>query len=86
MHWHLNTRPNEFEKIEHPGVIVSVRQIGDLLNSCRYQTIIPGDDKVANFCFFNDGKNEAAVNFQHIVSLVYQIIQRVYSYFLFVTY
>jgi hypothetical protein len=66
-------------------VKASARQIGKLSNSCRYPTIIPGDDKVANFCFSNDGKNVAVADFQHIVSLVYQIIQRVYSYFLFVT-
>jgi hypothetical protein len=66
-------------------VKASARQIGKLSNSCRYPTIILGDAKVANFCFSNNGKNLAAADFQHIVSLVYQIIQRVYSYFLFVT-
>ena len=63
MYWHLNKRPNEFEKIEHPEVKTSARQIDELLNSRRYQTIIPGDAKVANLCFFSVGKNEAAVDF-----------------------
>jgi len=40
--------------------------IDSMLNSCQFKTIIHGDAKLANFCFSQDGKRVAAVDFQYI--------------------
>lgn len=65
-YWHLDTRPDEFEKIEHSLLKSKASTIDRLLNECRYQTIVHGDAKVANFCFSNDGLSIAAVDFQYV--------------------
>lgn len=65
-YWHLATRPDEFELIEHQELKSKASLIDDLLNQCQYQTIIHGDAKLANFCFSKDGKNVAAVDFQYV--------------------
>ena len=65
-YWHLETRPDEFEKIEHPALKSKAHLIDKLLNKCKYQTIVHGDAKLANFCFSENGKNIAAVDFQYV--------------------
>jgi len=65
-YWHLQTRPDEFEKIEHPELKSKAHRIDELLNQCQYQTIVHGDAKLANFCFSENGKNVAAVDFQYV--------------------
>lgn len=65
-YWHLATRPDEFEKIEHQELKSKAKVIDQLLNQCQYQTIVHGDAKLANFCFSEDGKKVAAVDFQYV--------------------
>jgi hypothetical protein len=65
-YWHLKTRPDEFEKIEHQGLKAKAAVIDEVLNQCKYQTIVHGDAKLANFCFAEDGKTVAAVDFQYV--------------------
>lgn len=65
-YWHLATRPEEFEKIEHAELKRKAYQIDELLNGCTYQTIVQGDAKLANFCFAENGERVAAVDFQYV--------------------
>jgi len=65
-YWHLDTRPDEWERIEHHKLKASARRIDKMLNNCTYQTIVHGDAKVANFCFSENLDKVAAVDFQYV--------------------
>ena len=65
-YWHLETRPDEFEKIEHQELKSKAYLIDEILNQCQFQTIVHGDAKLANFCFSENGKHIAAVDFQYV--------------------
>ncbi|MFT4525009.1 MAG: thiamine kinase-like enzyme [Bacteroidia bacterium] len=65
-YWHLDTRPEEFEKIQHEELKLKARQIDELLTGCTYQTIVHGDAKLANFCFSKSGEKVAVVDFQYV--------------------
>jgi len=65
-YWNLETRPDEFKKIEHQELKSKAHHIDEVLNECIYQTIIHGDAKLANFCFSEDGCKVAAVDFQYV--------------------
>ena len=64
-YWHLATRPDEWELIEHKQLKDAASRIDEVLNKANYQTIVHGDAKLANFCFSEDGK-VAAVDFQYV--------------------
>lgn len=64
-YWHLATRPDEFKAMEAGRLKDKAGKIDRILNTCRHQTLVHGDAKVANFCFA--GHNDvAAVDFQYV--------------------
>ncbi|MFK8045201.1 MAG: oxidoreductase family protein [Crocinitomicaceae bacterium] len=65
-YWHLDTRPDEFEKIENVELKAKAYLVDETLNQCQYKTIVHGDAKIANFCFSENRKQIAAVDFQYV--------------------
>lgn len=65
-YWHLATRPDELEVLEDKKLKQFAKRIDTELRNCKYQTIVHGDAKLANFCFNNDGTKCAAVDFQYV--------------------
>lgn len=65
-YWHLNTRPDEFEVMKEGKLKSMAVTLDEKLSNCKFQTIIHGDAKVANFCFSADMKLIAAVDFQYV--------------------
>lgn len=65
-YWHLETRTDEWEKMEHEALKAKAHLIDTLLNKCQYKTIVHGDAKLANFCFSKSGREVAAVDFQYV--------------------
>ncbi len=65
-YWHLATRPDELEAIEDSELRLAAPKIDARLNACRYQTLVHGDAKAANFCFSPDEFRVAAVDFQYV--------------------
>ncbi len=63
-YWHLATRQVEFEKLEDPRLRDAAPMLDKALNDCRFQSLVHGDAKVANFCFGDD--DVAAVDFQYV--------------------
>ena len=65
-YWHLETRPDELKTLDDK-ILKNAASLIDLkLNNARYQTFVHGDAKLANFCFSNDKKDVAAVDFQYV--------------------
>jgi len=65
-YWHLETRPDELDKINDPEIKLNASAIDKVLSNCRYQTILHGDAKLANFCFSEESDIVAAVDFQYV--------------------
>lgn len=63
-YWHLATREDELAAIEDRELRDAAPDIAARLAAARYQTLLHGDPKEANFCFTRDGK-AAAVDFQY---------------------
>jgi fructose-1,6-bisphosphatase/inositol monophosphatase family enzyme len=63
-YWHLETRPEEFKRLEDKRLKNVASLVDQKLNSAKYQTIVHGDAKLANF-LFND-REAAAVDFQYV--------------------
>ncbi|WFB37034.1 phosphotransferase [Kiritimatiellota bacterium B12222] len=64
-YWHLNTRPDEWELLRDRRLKAGASAIDDVLRNARFQSVVHGDAKLANFCFSEDG-NVAAVDFQYV--------------------
>lgn len=66
-YWHLATRPDELEALDDRALRDAAGTIDRLLAESRYQTLVHGDAKVANFCFPDTGEGPvAAVDFQYV--------------------
>lgn len=71
-YWHLDTRPDELAALDDNDLRQAAPLIDQRLRQCRYQTLVHGDAKLANFCFRpNDLTSDApqkvaAVDFQYI--------------------
>lgn len=64
-YWHLETREEEFQQMEDGPLKKNATSIDEVLNNCKFRTIIHGDAKVANFCF-SQGGDVAAIDFQYV--------------------
>lgn len=64
-YWHLATRIDELAAIADPELRAAAASIDEQLAAARYQTILHGDPKDANFCFAADDRSVAAVDFQY---------------------
>lgn len=73
-YWHLATRPDELAAMADGELKHAAQKIDEVLNKAKYQTLVHGDAKLANFCFadgssFTDDistKHVAAVDFQYV--------------------
>lgn len=50
-YWHLDTRPDELAALNDIALRQAAPLIDQKLRQCRYQTLVHGDAKLANFCF-----------------------------------
>ncbi|MBL4674241.1 MAG: DUF1679 domain-containing protein [Arenicella sp.] len=71
-YWHLDTRPGELAALNDIALRQAAPLIDQKLRQCRYQTLVHGDAKLANFCFRPESSSPsslprvAAVDFQYI--------------------
>lgn len=65
-YWHLETRPEELEKLEDYELKAAAHLLDRILGEARYQTIVHGDAKLANFCFSKDADRVSALDFQYV--------------------
>lgn len=63
-YWHLATRLDELAEIADPAIRATAHELDAALAGARYQTILHGDAKEANFCFTPEAR-AAAVDFQY---------------------
>lgn len=64
-YWHLETRPEEWGAMKAGWLKEKASEIDRALNQAKYQTIIHGDAKVANFCF-SPNEQVAGLDFQYV--------------------
>jgi len=64
-YWCLDTRRDELPAIEDRALRDAAPAIANQLLAARYQTLVHGDPKEANFCFTRNGTGVAAVDFQY---------------------
>ena len=66
-YWHLETRPDEFERMEFIDLKRHARYLADSLYKAKYQTLIHGDSKLANYAF-DDCYKVLGYDFQYVGS------------------
>lgn len=64
-YWHLATRPDELAAMPEGPLKNAAAAIDARLNEARFQTLVHGDAKLANFCFARSD-SVAAVDFQYV--------------------
>jgi hypothetical protein len=64
-YWHLATRLDELAAIRTRQLRDVAHDVDAQLSGARFQTLLHGDPKEANFCFTRDGHAVAAVDFQY---------------------
>lgn len=65
-YWHLETRPDELRGLTDLALRDAAPAIDKELSQSVFKTFVHGDAKLENFCFSNDGKKVAAVDFQYV--------------------
>ena len=65
-YWHLGTRPEELEELTDIPLKNAASKMDATLNNSKFKTLVHGDAKLANFCFSEDEKKVAAVDFQYV--------------------
>lgn len=65
-YWHLATRSEELDALDDLPLKNAAPIIDRILSEARYQTLVHGDAKLANFCFSESGDQVAAVDFQYV--------------------
>ncbi|MCZ2723109.1 DUF1679 domain-containing protein [Marinomonas sp. 15G1-11] len=65
-YWHLSTRQPEWESMQEGVFKTAAPHIAHTLDQARFQTLVHGDAKVANFCFSDDGLCVSGVDFQYV--------------------
>ena len=65
-YWHLDTRPDELAALDDGPLKTAAATIDRQLADSPFQTFVHGDAKLANFCFSEDGRRAAAVDFQYV--------------------
>jgi len=64
-YWHLSTRQDEWQAMEDGPLKKEAGRLSTQLSSARFQTLLHGDAKVANFCFTPDFSQCGGVDFQY---------------------
>lgn len=64
-YWHLATRLDELVSTKDRELRARAHELDAQLRGARYQTVLHGDAKEANFCFTRDARAVAAVDFQY---------------------
>lgn len=65
-YWHLATRQQELQRMAPGALKRDAAALDAQLRAARFQTLVHGDAKAANFCFSRDGRTVAAVDFQYV--------------------
>lgn len=65
-YWHLDTRPHELNALKDTELKQAAVKIDETLKACRFQTLVHGDAKLANFCFSDKVDHPVAVDFQYV--------------------
>jgi hypothetical protein len=65
-YWHLATRADELAAMDDDELRRAAPILDERLRHARFQTIVHGDAKLANFCFPEGEGGVAAVDFQYV--------------------
>ncbi|MFT4653074.1 MAG: aminoglycoside phosphotransferase [Kangiellaceae bacterium] len=65
-YWHLATRKQEWQAMPASDLKNKASKIDQHLNNARFQTLLHGDAKLANFCIHVTKAQVAAVDFQYV--------------------